>query len=165
MDTFFNSEDFPYLRPLKENFHDILAEYNSATFSPAPFPYVNIYNEGWYVYGLKYKDVQISSICARFPKTWSVIQSVDAHIYTCGFSILKPGCEITPHDGSADSVEGILRGHLCLKTNPDCALTVGGITKSWVEGELLIFDDFTEHSAYNRGTTDRVALLFDFYRK
>ena len=62
-----------------------------------------------------------------------------------------------------------------------CKLTVGGISRPWVEGECLLFDDFFEHSAENRNSglaeeemgvnADetvssgiRVVLLLDFWK-
>ena len=54
--------------------------------------------------------------------------------------------------------------HLPLLVPNGCGLRVGAETRSWVEGELLIFDDSFEHEAWNRGTSDRTILLFEIWR-
>jgi len=43
-------------------------------------------------------------------------------------------------------------------------MRVGPETRSWREGECLIFDDTVEHEAWNRARNTRVDLLFDFLR-
>jgi aspartyl/asparaginyl beta-hydroxylase (cupin superfamily) len=41
---------------------------------------------------------------------------------------------------------------------------VGLETRSWGEGECLVFDDTVEHEAWNRSAKTRVVLLLDFLR-
>ena len=53
----------------------------------------------------------------------------------------------------------VLRLHLALETNPDCALRVADETRAWEEGRTLIFCDAVEHEAWNRGPTTRTVLL------
>jgi ornithine lipid ester-linked acyl 2-hydroxylase len=35
-------------------------------------------------------------------------------------------------------------------------------TRTWNEGQCLVFDDTSEHEAWNRGASTRVVLLLDF---
>lgn len=37
-------------------------------------------------------------------------------------------------------------------------------TRTWSEGDVLVFDDTTEHEAWNRSDQTRTVLLFDFLR-
>jgi beta-hydroxylase len=39
---------------------------------------------------------------------------------------------------------------------------VGDQVQDWQEGKCLVFDDTTEHEAWNRGDRTRVVLLIDF---
>jgi beta-hydroxylase len=39
---------------------------------------------------------------------------------------------------------------------------VGSETKTWQEGKCIVFDDTTEHEAWNKGDKTRVVLLLDF---
>lgn len=77
------------------------------------------------------------------------------------FSRLRPGAAIPPHNGL---INVRLICHLPLIIPSDCGLRVGGETRSWREGELVIFDDTIEHEAWNRSKETRVVLLFDIWR-
>ncbi|MFZ5706074.1 MAG: aspartyl/asparaginyl beta-hydroxylase domain-containing protein [Pseudomonadota bacterium] len=77
------------------------------------------------------------------------------------FSRLTPGTHIQPHHGLLNTR---LICHLPLIVPDGCGLRVGAETRSWREGELLIFDDSFEHEAWNRGTSDRTILLFEIWR-
>jgi aspartyl/asparaginyl beta-hydroxylase (cupin superfamily) len=45
--------------------------------------------------------------------------------------------------------------------NEKCAIRVGNVTKKWGRGEVLIFDDFISHEAWNFSDQTRVNLLMD----
>ncbi|MEQ8311008.1 MAG: aspartyl/asparaginyl beta-hydroxylase domain-containing protein [Sphingopyxis sp.] len=77
------------------------------------------------------------------------------------FSRLMPGTHIQPHHGLLNTR---LICHLPLIVPDGCGLRVGAETRSWREGELLIFDDSFEHEAWNRGSSDRTILLFEIWR-
>jgi aspartyl/asparaginyl beta-hydroxylase (cupin superfamily) len=47
---------------------------------------------------------------------------------------------------------------------PGCGFRVGGETRAWEEGRLLVFDDTVEHEAWNHGDRDRILLIFDIWR-
>ncbi len=53
--------------------------------------------------------------------------------------------------------------HLPLIVPPGCGFRVGGETRLWEEGQLLIFDDTIEHEAWNEGQSERVVLIFDVW--
>jgi hypothetical protein len=77
------------------------------------------------------------------------------------FSRLKPGTHIRPHHGVFNTR---LICHLPLIVPDGCGIRVGADTREWREGELIIFDDSVEHEAWNRGSSDRVVLLFEVWR-
>ncbi|UUL81233.1 aspartyl/asparaginyl beta-hydroxylase domain-containing protein [Sphingomonas qomolangmaensis] len=77
------------------------------------------------------------------------------------FSRLKPGTHIAPHHGVFNTR---LICHLPLVVPDGCGIRVGSHTRQWREGELLILDDSFEHEAWNRGSSDRVVLLFEIWR-
>ena len=81
---------------------------------------------------------------------------------TAGFSRLAPGTHIKPHKGWVTTV---YRAHLGLVVPDDrCALRVGDESRTWSEGDVLVFDDTAEHEAWNRSDHTRTVLLFDFLR-
>ena len=78
------------------------------------------------------------------------------------FSRLTPGTRIPPHNGLLNTR---LICHLPIIVPKDCgALRVGNEQRSWVEGEMLIFDDSIEHEAWNTSKEERVILLFEVWR-
>jgi aspartyl/asparaginyl beta-hydroxylase (cupin superfamily) len=77
------------------------------------------------------------------------------------YSRLTPGTHIQPHHGLLNTR---LICHIPLIAPPGCALRVGNETREWRMGETLIFDDSFEHEAWNRGTADRIVLLFEIWR-
>lgn len=77
------------------------------------------------------------------------------------FSLLRPGAHIPPHHGMLNSR---LICHLPLIVPTGGWLRVGGETRFWKEGRLLIFDDSIEHEAMNPAETLRLVLIFDIWR-
>jgi beta-hydroxylase len=159
--NFLDPENFPFLKQIKDNFQIIHDEFIKATDVSQPWEDELLYDGKWDVIGLKYENINILDFQRVFPKTTEIFNSLPNKIYTYGFSIMRPSCEIHPH---VNIINYVLRGHLCLSTNDNCALIVNEESRNWQVGELLVFDDTMLHSAYNRGNTDRVVLLFDFYK-
>ena len=58
-----------------------------------------------------------------------------------------------------------LTAHLPLVVPPGCcSIRVGGETRPYREGELLVFDDSYEHEVWNTSATDvRIVLLIRFW--
>ncbi len=77
------------------------------------------------------------------------------------FSRLLPGAHIPPHNGLTNTR---LICHLPLVLPGECTLRVGNQTRSWRDGELLIFDDSIEHEARNGSRAARSVLIFDVWR-
>lgn len=103
---------------------------------------------------------------ARCPDTMAALAttpqpSIGSRSPMALFSRLRPGTHIRPHHGVFNTR---LICHLPLIAPPGCAIRVGADTRTWREGELLIFDDSFEHEAWNRGDRDRIVLLFEIWR-
>ncbi|HLB33114.1 MAG: hypothetical protein A3F67_07410 [Verrucomicrobia bacterium RIFCSPHIGHO2_12_FULL_41_10] len=155
--SFLNSNAFTFLYPLEDYWKEIRAEYDAMASSSVKWQ-EPIHNGKWDVIGFRFLDQDLPENKLRAPITSAICDSIPG-IHTYGFSIMKPGCEIHPHVGYSNKV---LRGHLGLYSNPHSALKVGEDIRGWKEGEVFVFDDTTLHSAWNRGETTRVILLFDF---
>jgi hypothetical protein len=101
----------------------------------------------------------------RCPRTWAIMQQVPfpdvVNSPTVMFSLLRPGARIEPHTGMLNTR---LICHLPLIVPPGCGFRVGNETREWQEGKLLIFDDTIEHEAWNKGSAERVVLIFDIWR-
>lgn len=108
----------------------------------------------------------VPGLTERFPRTIEVLEKLELPRITTRapsilFSRLSPGARIPPHHGVMNAR---LICHLPLIVPPGCGFRVGGETREWHEGELLIFDDTVEHEAWNNGTADRIVLIFDVWR-
>jgi ornithine lipid ester-linked acyl 2-hydroxylase len=158
---FLSPADFPFTATLEGNWRGIRSEL--LTIRKKDFmawPERFLYGAGWDVFGLYAFGQKLASNCAVCPKTTEVVESIPG-LMTAGFSWLEPGTHIKPHIGHSKAV---LRCHLGLIIPDECRLRVGKDTQSWEEGKTLVFDDTTEHEAWNRSSSDRVVLLLDFKR-
>jgi len=153
---FYDDSNYPWISQLTQNWEAIRSEYDAIEDQTMLWPEA-IHNGLWSVFGIvqQGKDLGVKNLT---PVTASTCDAIPG-IWTYGFSILKPGCEIRPHKGYTSKV---LRCHLGLYTNPHAAIKVGDESHCWQAGRVLVFDDTKHHSAWNRGTEDRVILLIDF---
>ncbi len=75
-------------------------------------------------------------------------------------SRLEPGSYIKPHHGWCFTY---LRVQLGLRCDPQCEITVGDETQTWVEGKLLAFKDggYYPHSVRHKGSMERIIFSVD----
>lgn len=159
---FLDNTDYPFASELEKAFPDIRREFEA--LAPDDFvawPERFLCAEGWNVFGLLAFGRRMEENCERCPETVRIAERIPG-LTTIGFSVLQPNTEIKPHKGYTGEV---YRCHLGLVVPDDCALRVGDETRSWKEGEVMIFDDTVEHEAWNRSDSVRVVLLLDFLKK
>lgn len=123
-------------------------------------------NPEWSTLELWEKGQPVQGITERFPATMAAVEATDLPRITVRapnilFSKLSPGARIPPHHGMINTR---LVCHLPLVVPAGCGFRVGGETRLWEEGKLLIFDDSIEHEAWNDGSSDRIILIFDAWR-
>jgi beta-hydroxylase len=161
--VFEDPAQYPFAAELEGNWRiirDEMIALRSTEFMA--WPEKSLYGEtGWSTFGLYAFGQKQAANCALCPRTASFVESVPG-LATAGFSRLAPGAHIKPHVGYDEYSRYVLRLHLALETNPDCALRVADKTRIWEEGRALIFCDAVEHEAWNRGQTTRTVLLLDF---
>lgn len=158
---FLDASEYPFTRELERNSTAIRAEFEA--LAPDDFmawPEKFLCAEGWDVFGLWSHGVPMEENCRRCPVTMRVVGGIPG-VTTFGFSVLRPGTEIAPHRGYTNHV---YRCHLGLVVPEDCGIRVGDETRSWENGRVVVFDDTTEHEAWNRSDSVRVVLLLDFLR-
>lgn len=156
---FCDPTQFDFVRTLEANWQSIKEELDALV--PGEFvewPERQLHGHGWTVYGLVAFGKPLVANCARCPRTAALLQSIPG-MSMAGFSALAPGTTILPHRGYTSQV---LRCHLGLVTSPQAALRVGSEIRTWEAGKCLVFDDTSEHEAWNRGTQTRIVLLVDF---
>jgi beta-hydroxylase len=154
---------FPFTKVLEQNWRVIRAELDvldSKEF--IDWPEHSLYGEhGWTTFGFYAFGQRQAEGCGRCPKTAELVKTIPG-LMMAGFSRLAPGAHIVPHCGYEGYAGYVLRFHLGLQIPEDCAMRVGTETKNWSEGGSLVFDDSTEHEAWNRSTGIRTILLCDF---
>lgn len=156
---FYDPETFPFTGKLQEHWQLIRDELNrlqDKDFIPWPEKY--LYSKGWDTFALYAFGMKVRGNCKLCPETTKLIGEIP-NLVSAGFSSLAPGTHISPHTGYPD---GVLRCHLGIIVPDNCAIRVGNQIRSWLEGECLVFDDTTEHEAWNRSSQNRVVLLLDF---
>lgn len=160
---FEDAAKFPFVAELLPNWQVIRDEMIALRSNGfIAWPEKSLYGEsGWTTFGLyAFGQKQVAN-CALCPRTAALVQRVPG-LVTAGFSRLAPAAHIKPHVGYDEYSRYVLRLHLGLETNPECGLRVGAETRTWEEGQAVVFCDAVEHEAWNRGTTTRTVLLLDF---
>ena len=177
---FFERSEFPWLAVLEAKTSVIRKELETIIDDAAAFrPYLETLdkqppgevdilrdNADWGACYLIRAGTVVADAAARFPATMAALDAVplchaQGRTPSGLFSRLARRTRIPPHHGQ---VNARLICHLPLIVPPGCGLRVGNETRSWVEGETLIFDDSIEHEAWNNSDRTRVVLLFDIWR-
>lgn len=177
---FFDRRAFPWTATLERHTDAIRAEVRAILADGAAFvPYVRreqgrpvfnprglLDNPDWSAFFLIKDGVTQEENVARCPRTFAAISEiplcrVDERTPSVLFSLLRPRSRIPPHHGFTNVR---LIGHLPLIVPAGCTLRVGNETRSWIEGEVLLFDDSIEHEASNPSSELRVVLIFDVWR-
>ena len=161
---FYDPAAYPFTAALEQHWQRVHDEYRTVREHLWDWTEKDRYTDGaWKVlmlYSLPDGN-PIEENVRRCPFTAALVRDHVAGLGVVTFSVLHPGTRIEPHKGH----EGwkFLRGHLALHVPPgDCGLRVGGETRRWETGKVLVFDDQAEHEAWNLTADERVVLLFDF---
>ncbi|KAM3108038.1 aspartyl/asparaginyl beta-hydroxylase domain-containing protein [Phormidesmis sp. 146-33] len=158
---YYDPHQFDFVYQLEANWRTIkteLTQLDPKDFIPYPEKYLLQKKTGWDIFGLYFLGVKIDINCELCPKTAQLIEAVPG-MMTAGFSRLAAGAHIVPHSGKPSNV---LRCHLGLSVPEKCALRVASDIQQWQNGQCLVFDDTSEHEAWNLSDRPRDILLLDF---
>lgn len=118
----------------------------------------------WKQLELYSRGVKMKENCKKCPITCKIIESLsdarDCRRGQAKFSVMHPGTHVWPHCGPTNCR---LRIHLGLKVPPKTFIRVVNETRSWKEGQILIFDDSFEHEVWHNGTQMRMVLIVDVW--
>jgi ornithine lipid ester-linked acyl 2-hydroxylase len=159
--VYYDPEQFEFVSRLEENWQTIRAELSQLgedDFVSYPEKYLLQNRTGWDIFGIYFLGVKIDINCELCPETAKLVKTIPGMI-TAGFSRLAPESHIVPHAGKPTNV---LRCHLGLSVPEKCALRVADEIKPWVNGKCMVFDDTSEHEAWNLSAVPRDILLLDF---
>jgi len=76
---------------------------------------------------------------------------------------MAPGGVIHPHRDANPSAKWPHKIHVPLLTNPQVAFEVAGVGYHFAEGEAVEVSNMAVHAVANRGDTDRIHLIFEYY--
>lgn len=120
----------------------------------------------WSMIPLIRNGMVVDDFAARCPLTMALARGLDLpklgfispSLY---FSVLEPRSRIAPHSGITNA-RAI--AHLPLIVPGQCGFSVGGETRHWQVGKVMVFDDMTTHEAWNDSDETRVVLIADLWR-
>jgi aspartyl/asparaginyl beta-hydroxylase (cupin superfamily) len=177
---FYERGDFPWLAALEAETPALRAELEAilATGGDGFAPYIEqhpdrprstnpLYGDSsWSAFYLWRSGAEVAENASRAPKAMQALAAVPMpHIASRSpmalYSSLRPGTHIVPHNGLLNTR---LICHLPLIAPSGCSFRVGNETRTWREGETIIFDDSIEHEARNDGASIRIVLLFEIWR-
>ncbi len=169
---FIESRQFPWAAELEANWPVIKHELDQVMAAPERLPnfqdiskdQVNItQDDRWKTFFLYGYGYSMEANCARCPETTRLVKAVPG-MYTAFFSILAPGKHIPLHRGPYN---GLLRAHLGMivpEPAERCRIEVGGETRHWQTGKVMVFDDTYKHQVWNDTDGTRVVLFLDVCR-
>jgi beta-hydroxylase len=163
-------DDFPELRPLRENWRTIrdeaLALYEAghirATDRYDDLGFNTFFRKGWKRFYLKWYAEPLPSARALCPRTVELLRAIPS-VHGAMFASMAPQSYVGRH---RDPFAGSLRYHLGLVTpNSDaCRIFIDGNSYSWRDGADLVFDETYVHHFENRTDQYRIILFCDFER-
>ncbi|MEO8456103.1 MAG: aspartyl/asparaginyl beta-hydroxylase domain-containing protein [Sphingomicrobium sp.] len=76
---------------------------------------------------------------------------------------MAPSGVIYPHRDENPAAKWPHKIHVPLQTNPDVTFYVDGVGYRFAEGEAVEVNNMGVHAVENRGSTDRIHLIFEYY--
>ena len=76
---------------------------------------------------------------------------------------MAPGGVIHPHRDENPAAKWPHKIHVPLTTNDDVTFFVDGVSYHLAEGEAVEVNNMGVHAVQNRGSTDRIHLIFEYY--
>lgn len=95
------------------------------------------------------------------PRTAEILDQVP-NLVLAMYSIMDAGTYVPLHKGVS---KALINAHLGLDVpHGDCRIEVGGETRGWENGKLLVLDDTFPHQVWNNTDETRVVLLMQIRR-
>lgn len=76
---------------------------------------------------------------------------------------MQPGGVIHPHRDANPAAKWPHKIHIPLQTNPDVTFFIDGVGHKLEEGEAVEVNNMAVHGVENRGSTDRIHLIFEYF--
>ncbi len=165
---FYSNDSFPWTKNLQDNWELIQAELDAHLKANTQFnsqkKQQRIHRHGlWKTMPMMTWGVKFHRNLHNFPKTYEVLKQIPG-LASASFNLMEKNSKINKHFGETNAS---IRVHLGLHIPdqlPKVGFEVNGLQRSWEEGNLLIFCDGFEHSAWNNSNEDRYILLLDIVK-
>ena len=165
---FFDTHDFPELKPLQDNWQSIreealqLQNHIKAADKNNDAGFNTFFKRGWKRFHLKWYKESHPSAQQLCPKTTALLEKIPS-VKAAMFAELPPGSYLGKH---RDPYAGSIRYHLGLVTPNDdrCFIEVDQERYSWRDGEATLFDETFVHWAQNDTDQTRIILFCDIER-
>lgn len=185
----FQSDQFPFLPRLEENWQQILEELDNILYNEVeqiksyftPWPDSSIYEGSLDTYPLYVDGEPLKSNCKHCPNTAKLLKKVPG-LVNARFSALAPDTFVKPHGGQSTEMWrcdlGLIAppsqkagntGNYWLRKGvepekmlPACGMRVDDLIIEWLPGRAIVFDDTAEREAWNYGDRTRFILLLQF---
>lgn len=164
--AFFNVGEIDWYPIIKNSREEILKEFQSVK-SDVYSPYFNqsVVNQEniWKTISFKFWTVNYYKNQKLYPVITKTLNQIPG-LLTASINKLEAGGLIVPHNGDSN---GFYRCHIGLDIPaelPEAGFKVLDESRSWEEGELLVFCDANMHEAWNKSEKDRYILVFDVIR-
>jgi aspartyl/asparaginyl beta-hydroxylase (cupin superfamily) len=118
----------------------------------------------WEAVAFMFWKVRNEKMIVKGNKVFSYFKDIPG-LVSLSVSILQPKTHIKGHYGDTDAIYRIhipvyIPAHL-----PDCGITVGGISRPWVDNEMIVFCDACFHEAWNMTDKPRLIVIMDVIKK
>lgn len=167
---YFDRTQFPWAARLESQWAVIrdelyaLVQEHESSLVPYPNREMTSRPNQWKTFGFMFWSIRSRNNIRKCPKTWALIETIP-NVLAGSFNLLEPGTTIKPHRGDTNA---IIRCHLGIDIPapaPECAFRVGTETRSWNQGEFLMFCDAHPHTAWNNTNKRRYIFVVDIMRE
>ncbi len=168
--NFYESNEFHWAKLIEDNFDVIQKEFTvffqNENHQLQPYFAVEMMNapKKWQTIGFYFWGLRDKKNCLNCNKSFTIFNQIPG-LVSVSFSLMEPNSEIKPHHGDTDA---IYRCHLPLLVPgklPEIGFQVGEEKKSWEEGKLLIFNDASYHTGWNKTESRRIVLMLDIIKE
>ncbi|KAM3570399.1 hypothetical protein VYU27_007538 [Nannochloropsis oceanica] len=126
---------------------------------------MTVMGAGWTALRMQRLGLWNDHVCARFPRTLSLLASLSIPFAVRGvmFARQAPGTGVQPH---SDGRNFILTLHLGLQVPKEeglCWMRVAEERRGWEEGKAVVIDTTFEHETGNASEEERYVLIIDFW--
>ncbi len=124
----------------------------------------HIFAKGRSSYHLHSQFIRTEKTAAHFPLTLTFLRQFAKRkrgiLSRAFFTTLLPGEQVHPHADEGEYYAIRDRYHIVLSSKGSEMLT-GGVTSTFVTGDLFYFNNHLTHEAYNNSDEDRIHIIFD----